>query len=271
MGIGYIVNVVKFCGLVALLMIYSGTVFAQPLISIQTDDNNYDEGDTIVVSGSVSTIIGETPLILQVIHKGTILEIAQITIAQDGSFTERFLAEKPAWKSEGEYTIKAFYQEHDADITIRYIPKSEIIVTTNSSEVDAGSFGTFDVEYTIRGGTVKDMTVDSEDFAILVHINSTDDGIITLDLPREFIGAEKQNGKDEIFIILIDGIDVSYQESIAYTESRVITVNFEEGDSDIKIIGTYVIPEFGSLVMIILIIGIMTIVLASRNRFQVRV
>ena len=264
-------RVVKFCGLVALLIISTGTVFAQqPLISIQTDDIYYDEGDTIVVSGSVSTIIGDTPLIMQVIHEGTILEIAQITIAQDGSFTERFLAEKPGWKNQGEYTIKAFYQEYKVETIIHYAPRSELMETINDFEVDAGSFGTFDVEYTIKGGTVMDMVVDSEDFAIAVQINSTDDGVITLDLPREFIGAEKQNGRDEIFIILIDGIDVPYQEPTVHAESRIITVNFEKGDSDIKIIGTYVIPEFGSIVMIILIAGMMTVILASRNRFQIR-
>jgi len=115
------------------------------------------------------------------------------------------------------------------------------------------------------------MVVDSDIFAIIVQIDSTDEGTITLDLPREFIGAEKQDGKDDTFIILIDGIEVAYQESLVHPNSRVITVNFEEGDSDIEIIGTYVVPEFGTIVMMILIIGIMTVILASRNKFQIKI
>jgi len=272
MSIWKIVEIRIFYGLIALLIISTGTVFAQQsLISIQTDDNHYDEGDTIVVSGNVSTVIGDTPIIIQIIHEGTILEIAQITVAQDGSFTETFLAEKPAWRNVGEYTIRAFYQEHVSEIGISYTPKSELIETTTNFEVDAGSSGTFDVEYTIKGGTVKDMIVDSNIFAIIVQIDSTDEGTITLDLPREFIGAEKQDGKDDTFIILIDGIEVAYQESVVHSESRVITINFEEGDSDIEIIGTYVIPEFGTIVMIILITGMMTVILASRNKFQIKI
>ena len=51
----------------------------------------------------------------------------------------------------------------------------------------------------------------------------------------------------------------------------MITVNFEEGDSDIEIIGTYVIPEFGTIAMMILIVGIMTVILASRNKFQIKI
>jgi len=139
------------------------------------------------------------------------------------------------------------------------------------SRSDAGSFGTFDVEYTIKGGTVKDMIVDSDSFAIIVQIDSTDEGAITLDLPREFIGAEKQDGEDDDFIILIDGIEVRPQIDLGNPNSRVITINFEEGDSDIEIIGTYVIPEFGTIAMMILIAGIMTVILASRNKFQIKI
>ncbi len=115
------------------------------------------------------------------------------------------------------------------------------------------------------------MLVDSDIFAIIVQIDSIDEGTITLDLPREFIGAERQDGKDDTFIILIDGIEVAYQESVVHSESRVITIDFEEGDSDIEIIGTYVVPEFGTIAMMILIIGIMSIILVSRNKFQIKI
>ncbi len=115
------------------------------------------------------------------------------------------------------------------------------------------------------------MLVGPDIFAIIVQIESPDEGTITLDLPREFIGAEKQDGKDDTFIILIDGIEVPYQESLVQPDSRVITINFEEGDSDIEIIGTYVVPEFGTIVMMILIVGIMTVILASRNKFQIKI
>ena len=111
------------------------------------------------------------------------------------------------------------------------------------------------------------MVVDSEIFAVIVQIDALDEGTITLDLPREFIGAEKQDGKDDTFIILIDGIEVGYQETLVQSDSRVITINFVEGDSDIEIIGTYVVPEFGTIVMMILIVGIMATILITRKNF----
>jgi len=262
-----------FYGLIFLLIISTGTVFAQEsLINVQTDDNRYDEGDIVVVSGNVNIIIGETPVTLQLFIEGSLVDIAQITVAQDGSYSHTIIAEGPLWKKVGNYLIRVSYGEGNiAETEFSFTPKSESIETTTIFEVDAGSYGTFDVEYTIKGGTVRDMIIDTDIFAMIVQIESTDEGTISLDLPREFIGAEKQDGKDDTFIILIDGIEVAYQESVVNSDSRVITINFEEGDSDIEIIGTYVIPEFGTIAMIILIVGIMTIVLASRNKFQIKI
>ena len=258
--------------LIALLIISTGTAFAQEsLISVQTDDNNYDEGDTIVISGKVVTVVGTTPVTLQLFMQESLIDIAQITVAQDGSYSHTIIAEGPLWKKQGEYLVRVSYGDGNiAESEFSYTPKSDSIETTTNFEVDAGSHGTFDVEYTIKGGTVEDITVDSDNFALIVQINSTDEGTIIVDLPREFIGAEKQNGNDEDFIILIDDIEVAYQESIK-SESRLVTINFELGDSEIKIIGTYVVPEFGTIATMILIAGIITVVVISRNRFQIRV
>ncbi|MCH7966233.1 MAG: PEFG-CTERM sorting domain-containing protein [Thaumarchaeota archaeon] len=268
-----------FYGLIVLLIISTGIVFAQEaIINVQTDDNSYDEGDIVTISGNVTTVIGETPITLRLFLEGSnpkdlsLVDIAQITVAQDGSYSHTIIAEGQLWKKSGNYLIIVTYGEGNTTETrFSFTPKSESIETTTIFEVSAGSQGTFDVEYTIKGGTVKNIIVDADIFAIIVQIESTDEGTISLDLPREFIGAEKQDGKDDTFIILIDGIEVAYQESVVHSDSRVITINFEEGDSDIEIIGTYVIPEFGTIVMMILIAGIMTIIIASRNKFQIKI
>jgi predicted secreted protein with PEFG-CTERM motif len=272
-SIGKFVDFRIFYSLAILLIISTGTVFAQEsLISVQSDDNNYDEGDTIVISGQVITVIFGTPATLQLFSEGNLVDIAQITIAEDGSYSHTVIAEGPLWKKAGDYVIRVSYGEGNiAESNFSYTPKSSVKETTTNFEVDAGSNGTFDVEYTIKGATIKDIVVDSDIFALIVQIESTDDGTITLELPREFIGAEKQDGKDDTFIILIDGIEVAYLESVVHSESRVITINFEEGDSDIEIIGTYVIPEFGAIVMMVLIVGIMITIVVNKNKFQISI
>lgn len=264
-----------FYSLVLLLVISTGTVFAEEFsILVKTDDSHYDEGDTIVISGNVSTSIPGIDIIIQLFTEGNMVAIAQKPIAQDGTFSHTILAEGPLWKKPGTYFIRASYEAGGVTISeteFTYSPKSDIPKITTNFEVDAGSSGTFDVEYTIKGGTVKNMVVDSKTFAIIVQIDATDEGEITLELPREFIGAETQDSKDDAFIILIDGIEVAGQELVVHSESRVITINFEQGDSVIEIIGTYVIPEFGTIAMMVLIVGIMVTVLVTRNKFQINV
>ena len=259
-------------GLIILAAISFLPVFAQTNpITVQTDDNHYDEGDAIVISGEVTTLVPGTPIVLQVFFEGNLIDIAQITVAQDGSYTHTVIAEGPLWNKTGEYLVRTSFGEGNiAEAEFDFSPKTDIL-KTNIFEVDAGSSGTFDVEYTIRGGTVNDMLIDSEFFALIVQIDAIDEGIITLDLPREFIGAEKQDGKDDVFIILIDNVEVPYEESGSDSKSRKVSINFEEGDSEIAVIGTYVIPEFGTIAVMILLVGITAIIITTRSRFQTKI
>jgi len=259
--------------LILLVLIPIGTAFAtESLISVQTDDNNYDEGDTILISGSISTIIGETDVTLQLFHEGNLIDIAQIKVGGDGNYSHTINAEGPQWVRDGEYVVKVTYGESNAaEISFQFTTKGEITETTDNLIVDAGDSGTFDIKYTIIGGTIENSKIDPDILGIVLEINAIDEGRLVLDLPREFIDAEKQNGKDEVFIILIDDIQTTYEESITNSDVRKLQINFERGDSEIKIIGTYVIPEFGTIVMIILTIGIMASVLLTRNRFQIKI
>jgi len=254
-------------------VISMGTAFAEvSLISVQTDDSNYDEGDTILISGKITTIIGDTQVTMQLFKGANMVEIAQVRVSQDGNYVHTVIVEGPLWKSPGEYTVRVAYGENNiAETSFEYISESEIIETTKDFEVDTGDSGTFDVKYTIRGGIVENIEVESENLGLLVKINSLDDGKIILELPREYIDAEKQNGKDEEFIILINDVQTTYQQMQSDSTVRIIEINFEKGDSEIQIIGTYVIPEFGTIVMIVLTIGILTSILLTKNKFQIKI
>ena len=93
-----------------LMFISTGTVFASTsLISVQTDDDNYDEGDTIVISGKVLTIIGDTQVTLQLFKDGNMVEIAQIKVSKDGNYSHTIIAEGSLWKNQGDYVIKVTY------------------------------------------------------------------------------------------------------------------------------------------------------------------
>lgn len=258
-------------------------VFAQsdevPFLIVQTDDINYDEGDIIVISGQVKTVIVDTPIILQIWLEGNMIEIAQFFPAQDGSFSQTVIAEKPSWKLEGEYVIRVSHGEGNiAESTIYFTPTQEFLETKDSFEVKIPNGGTFDIEYTIQGGIVKDIILEPDNFTLLVLIEAPDEGVISLKLPRESIDAEKPNGQDESFIILIDDIQFPYEEIETNDQSRLITINFEEKESaetistyEVEIIGTRVVPEFGTVTTLILLLGIIATVGFTKNKFQLKI
>ena len=266
-----------FAILMILAVISTGNVFASSLISVQTDDDNYEEGDTIVISGQIKTIIGDTQVTLQLFREGSMVEIAQIKVSSDGNYSHTILAEGNLWKNQGEYVVKVTYGEGNvAETNFLFTPASAVLETTDIFEVDAENSGTFDIPYSIRGGTLLDISIDQDIFGLVIKIDASDEGKLVLDLPRKYIDAEKQNGKDEVFIILIEKIDdqiveTQYDEATSHSEIRTLTINFEEGDSSIQIIGTYVIPEFGTIVMIVLTVGIIASILLTKNKFQIKI
>ncbi len=88
--------------------------FSQPLLEMTLSEDVDFEGDIIVISGKVSIVIQETPVTIQIIRLGengeeSIVQIAQIELAQDGTFSHTVKAEGPQWRTEGEYVVRACY------------------------------------------------------------------------------------------------------------------------------------------------------------------
>jgi predicted secreted protein with PEFG-CTERM motif len=266
-------KIIIFYTLMILGVISIGTAFAEEsLIIVQTNDDTYTEGDTILISGKIITMIGDTQVTMQLFQGGNLIEIAQIKVSQDGNYSHTVIAQGPLWKNQGSYMVRTTYGESNVAETIfEYTPKSDIIEISKDFSVDAGDSGTFDIKYTITGGTVEEIEIEPKNLGLLIKINSLDDGKIILELPRNSIDAEKQNGKDEKFIILINEAQIIYEEIQSDSTIRTIGVNFEKGDSEIQIIGTYVIPEFGTIVMIILTIGILASIVLTKNKFQIKI
>jgi len=103
--------------LVILLIVLVPSVVHATEISVITDKSEYTVSDTIVISGTIDTIIDNTSVIIQIIHDAAYVHLAQLQVAQDGSFTETVLAEGALWDQMGTYTVRASYGNEIVDIT----------------------------------------------------------------------------------------------------------------------------------------------------------
>jgi len=253
------------------------TAEAAESITIETSNDVYYSGDFVVVFGKVQTIFENTPITIQILNQGNLIGIAQIKVAQDGTFVTSFNASGPLWTNDGTYQVSVSYASATTQTTFEFFRQS-IDKSSASFPVNIPNSGSFDVGYTIRGGEVNSITMNNDRYSLLIEITMNSSGNIILKLPRESFDAQKSDGVDGSFIILIDKensepknfTQVEYEEIGTGTDYRTIRIQLEKDDKLVDIIGTYIIPEFGSIVIIILVVAVSSTIIISKSRFSVR-
>jgi len=255
--------------LTALLVLSIGVspTFAQieEAIVVTTEQSSYQEGDKIVVLGEVRDIFSGTPVALRVIApNGNLVTIQQLDVGTDGTFSITLTAGGVLWKSQGTYTIIVTYGATGANIktaeaTFDFGGTTGIGATpTSGQSLTVEGFG---VGFQITGGNIISITPDIDQSSLIIEIEAVDDGELTITLPRELIDA-KFNGDDDDFFVLVDAEEVDFDETKTDLE-RTLTIGFPAGTEEIEIIGTFVIPEFGTIAALILAVAIISIIAVS--------
>jgi predicted secreted protein with PEFG-CTERM motif len=231
-------------------------------IIVTTDKESYNDGDTVVISGQVRDLLSGTPVSLQVFAaNGNLVTIEQIDISSDKTFSKEISAGGVLWKSKGTYTVKVLYgtKSRAAETTFEFGGSEG--GTTKSTTTIGVDRTDFVLNYKITGGSVLSVTPDDEAHSLIVAIKTTSDGVLTITLPRALIDA-KINAEDDSFFVLVDGEEVEFGETTTSTD-RTLTINFPDGAEQIEIIGSFVVPEFGTIAALVLAIAIISIIAVS--------
>ena len=120
-----------------------------------------------------------------------------------------------------------------------------------------------DVNYTITGAKIISMTPDLDAKSLIIKISTTNDGELVITLPKDVIDTDEEG-----FFILVDGEETAFIEDL-HDNSRTLTIPFYNGSEEIEIIGTFVIPEFGVIGMLVLALAIIAIIaVTSKSRLS---
>jgi len=268
-----------FCVIFTLMLgiLVFHTAEAEESLSVSTSDGIYYDGDYVVVFGNVKTVFENMPITIQIYHESNLIMIAQPNVAKDGTFVASFYATGTKWGEDGTYTVRAQYTPTQIGETTFEFFSQVIGESSEIFPVDIPNSGTFDVGYTVRGGEVKDIVMNQERYSLLIETTMDSNGSMILKLPRDSFDAQNDDA-DTTFIILIskqnnaaaDFMQVEYEEIAVSSDYRTIRIPLEEGDKWVEVIGTYVIPEFGSIVIIILVVAVSSAIIVSKSKFSVR-
>lgn len=150
-------------------------------------------------------------------------------------------------------------------LAISFVMIPSFAQTTDTFPVKDPSGGQpYNVSYNISGATVSDMSVNSQDSSLVISLQTTSDGTLTVTLPRTVIDA-KAGTNDDQFFVLEDGASVNFQETKTSTD-RTLSVSFPDGTEKIEVIGTQVVPEFSMLAYTVLAISVLSVIVLTRTK-----
>ena len=256
----------------------------QSSIVITTDKASYSEGEIILVTGEVQSLYGIPVSIIVKAPNGNLVSIAQIDVGADKKFSTEITAGGALMKVEGTYTITVQYGNVNRtaetsfefggvieDQTMKETTgepimefESEITDTTVSVQGSVDLVG-----YEITGGKLLSIMTDVDANSLIILIDATDDGSLTITIPRLVLDAVFENGEDDEFFVLVNDEEVDFDEIISSTD-RILIIAFPAGTETIEIIGTFVIPEFGTIAAMILAVAIISIIaISAKSRLSI--
>jgi predicted secreted protein with PEFG-CTERM motif len=240
---------------------------------VKTDRTSYTAGSTVTISGNIAddTFAPGLQIALQVLNpEKAPYRFDPVKPDDDGSYSYSLVIGGPLGIT-GKYQVKVNYNgqaaETSFDLTGGVVSKP----TYNLKVADK----TYPIEYQ-ADGSIKSMFVRAEDKKLVVSIDATQDGTLTLVLPREVIDAVEA-GSDIKYVVATEDIDtgaegtIDVREGTSTGEYRTLVIDYDEGTDLIEIQGTNVVPEFGTLSAIVLAIAILSIVALTAkfsNRFS---
>ena len=270
------------------------TAFGQnESIILNIDKTSYLEGETISISGEITNMIASNQISLIIQSpNGNLVALDQMTVGSDKQFSTEIKLGGKLMKQEGTYTIKVQYGEQSITTSFEFggvidVPENELaetivedtvedIVMEDSVIVDsivtATTLTIQDstdlISYEITNGKITNVIPDLDAVSLLIDIEAIDNGAITLTIPRSVLDSTINDSDDEFFV-LVDGEEV-YFEEITTSTDRTLTIEFLAGAEQIEIIGTFVIPEFGTITAMILAVAIISIIaISAKSRLSI--
>ncbi len=260
------------------ILILAGTgvvsqAFAATVITIETDKDIYDHASTIILTGNVDPVDlrgSEVTIMCKSPGGMGVCGIYQLSVNSDGNFSVSINTATFLMKKDGIYEFQANYSGlADATVSVELtnaIETSETgtavigtaVTGTGEAGTDEGSFYKLapgQIEYDITCNASPAFFANADDDSIVILLDATDDGILTITLHDELI----KPFDDGTFVVIVDN-----QVMQDFTQvGNTLTIPCLAGTEKIEIHGSWAIPEFGVIAVMILAVAIVSIIVVT--------
>ena len=260
-----------------LLPFFAGEAFAQEnqSLTITTEKESYSAGEPIQIVGLVESKVTDFKVTLRVFNPmNNLITIDELDVNDDGTFHGEIPTSIGGlWEKDGTYTIIANYYASEAS-TIQFefgvmisagvqdvVP--EFSVTEDEDYLQSTMLEDYELGYELTGAKIIRITPDTEMKSLIFEIETYSDGELRITLPKDVIDTDEEG-----FFILVDGIETNH-EAVSNLENWSFVIPFSYGSEEIEIIGTFVIPEFGTIAVLVLVTSIAVIVMISAKNKQI--
>ena len=261
-----------------LLPFLGSETFAQEnqLMTITTLKESYAAGEPIEVTGLIESRVSDFKVTLRVFNPiNNLITIDELGVNNDGTFSgEIHTSIGGLWERDGTYTIIAnYYASEPATTQFQYggiisaeekntTPEVPIIKEDDNSETLL--FEDFELDYNLTGARIIQIIPDFEMKSLIIQIETYSEGELRITLPKKDVIDTDEEG----FFVLVDGVETVHKAT-SNIENWSFVIPFSHGSEEIEIVGTYVIPEFGTVAVMVLIAAIGTIIIISAKNKQI--
>lgn len=240
--------------------------FAQTEIKLSSYKTSIEPRDSFLVLGEVDPVTAKSylPVRISVVNpNGELIYNPPLDISGEGSFKYIIKPTLPQF-IEGTYTVTASHPKASNTATLEFTVVSSTTqppATPEPTEPPSPSICNQDellagdqcIPYEISGASVSDVALKPSEKSISVTIFAANDGTMTLRPSPSVISG--------IHMVLMDGEEWDNFE----VDGNQVTVEFEPGKHTIEFVGTFVIPEFGTVTVIVLLAAITSVIVVSRR------
>jgi predicted secreted protein with PEFG-CTERM motif len=147
------------------------------------------------------------------------------------------------------FTVPGFYQ---GDVIVKGFHESDGTVEV-PEELDISNM----VYVEMTTGQVTNIIAKTTEDSLIINLETTEDGMLSF-TTSDFLIRPFSDGN---FFVLVDGEEI---DSVNY-ENKILTIPYTANTEKIEVYGSYVIPEFGTIAMIVLAVAVVSIIVLSRK------